>query len=159
MLAGLPDGCAALLHFDPPWQYFTGTTGHGAAGKHYKQSPEAEIAALLASAYRVGAPDSYLAVWCTFPKLIEWAREDRILLDAGWAYISGGAWGKTGGLGVGYHFRGDAEILLLKYSEDWSYRQMAEHLGMSESAVEARLHRARQKLRSELRRIDPGLNK
>lgn len=113
MLAGLPDGSAALLHFDPPWQYFTGATGHGAAGKHYQQSPEAEIAALLASAYRVGAADSYLAVWCTFPKLIEWAREDRILLDAGWAYISGAAWGKTGGLGVGYHFRGDAEILLL----------------------------------------------
>jgi RNA polymerase sigma-70 factor (ECF subfamily) len=55
--------------------------------------------------------------------------------------------------------RRDAEILLLKYSEDWSYRQMAEHLGMSESAVEARLHRARQKLRSELRRLDPSLSK
>jgi len=51
--------------------------------------------------------------------------------------------------------RRDAELLLLKYSEDWSYRQMAEHLGMSESAVEARLHRARQKLRSELHRLDP----
>jgi RNA polymerase sigma-70 factor, ECF subfamily len=55
--------------------------------------------------------------------------------------------------------RRDAEILLLKYSEDWSYRQMAEHLGMSESAIEARLHRARQKLRSELRRLDPSLTK
>jgi RNA polymerase sigma-70 factor (ECF subfamily) len=55
--------------------------------------------------------------------------------------------------------RRDAEILLLKYSEDWSYRQMAEHLGMSESAVEARLHRARQKLRSELHRLDPSLTK
>jgi RNA polymerase sigma factor (sigma-70 family) len=55
--------------------------------------------------------------------------------------------------------RRDAEILLLKYSEDWSYRQMAEHLGMSESAVEARLHRARQKLRSELHRLDPTLTK
>jgi RNA polymerase sigma-70 factor (ECF subfamily) len=53
----------------------------------------------------------------------------------------------------------DAEVLLLKYSEDWSYRQMAEHLGMSESAVEARLHRARQKLRSELHRLDPTLTK
>jgi RNA polymerase sigma factor (sigma-70 family) len=53
--------------------------------------------------------------------------------------------------------RRDAEVLLLKYSEDWSYRQMAEHLGMSESAVEARLHRARQKLRSELHRLDPTL--
>jgi RNA polymerase sigma-70 factor (ECF subfamily) len=44
----------------------------------------------------------------------------------------------------------DAEILLLKYSEDWSYRTLAEHLGVSESAVETRLHRARARLRTEL---------
>ena len=44
----------------------------------------------------------------------------------------------------------DREILLLKYSEDWSYRQLAEHLGIGHSAVEARLHRARQKLREQL---------
>ena len=44
----------------------------------------------------------------------------------------------------------DAELLLLKYTEDWSYRQIAANLGVSESAVEARLHRARQKLRSAL---------
>jgi len=41
----------------------------------------------------------------------------------------------------------DAEILLLKYTQDWSYRQIAQHLGVSESAVEARLHRARGRLR------------
>ncbi len=46
--------------------------------------------------------------------------------------------------------RRDAEILLLKYTEDWSYRQLARHLGISESAVEARLHRARKRLRAEL---------
>ncbi|MBN1394570.1 MAG: RNA polymerase sigma factor [Pirellulales bacterium] len=44
----------------------------------------------------------------------------------------------------------DAEILMLKYNEDWSYRALAEHLGVSLSAVEARLHRARQRLRAEL---------
>ncbi len=44
----------------------------------------------------------------------------------------------------------DAEILMLKYSENWSYREMAEHLGLSESAIEARLHRARQRLRDRL---------
>ena len=43
--------------------------------------------------------------------------------------------------------RRDREILLLKYTEDWSYRELAQHLGVSESAVEARLHRARQRLR------------
>ncbi len=44
----------------------------------------------------------------------------------------------------------DAEVLLLKYTEGWSYHQIAAHLDMSHSAVEARLHRARQKLRSAL---------
>jgi RNA polymerase sigma-70 factor (ECF subfamily) len=44
----------------------------------------------------------------------------------------------------------DAEILLLKYGEDWDYHEIARHLGVSHSAVEARLHRARQRLRQEL---------
>jgi len=48
----------------------------------------------------------------------------------------------------------DAEILLLKYSEDWSYRTLAEHLGVSESAVETRLHRARARLRTELAAVN-----
>jgi RNA polymerase sigma factor (sigma-70 family) len=44
----------------------------------------------------------------------------------------------------------DAEILMLKYTEDWSYCQLAERLGISHSAVETRLHRARARLRNEL---------
>jgi RNA polymerase sigma-70 factor (ECF subfamily) len=44
----------------------------------------------------------------------------------------------------------DSEILLLKYTEGWSYHQIADHLGISHSAVEARLHRARKRLRTEL---------
>ena len=44
----------------------------------------------------------------------------------------------------------DAEILLLKYTENWNYHQIADHLGISHSAVEARLHRARARLRQEL---------
>lgn len=53
--------------------------------------------------------------------------------------------------------RRDAEILLLKYTEDWTYRQLAELLGASESAVEARLHRARGRLRTTLARLAPSL--
>lgn len=49
----------------------------------------------------------------------------------------------------------DAELLLLKYTEDWSYRDLAEHLGMSVSAVEARLHRARGRMRSALASLAP----
>jgi RNA polymerase sigma factor (sigma-70 family) len=48
----------------------------------------------------------------------------------------------------------DAEILLLKYTENWSYRELAQRLDITESAVEARLHRARQRLRTELAVLD-----
>jgi len=48
----------------------------------------------------------------------------------------------------------DSEILMLKYSRDWSYKEIAEHLGISESAVEARLHRARRRLRNQLSQSD-----
>lgn len=49
----------------------------------------------------------------------------------------------------------DAELLLLKYTEDWSYRQLAEHLGVTVSTIEARLHRAREKMRQTLARLAP----
>ena len=48
----------------------------------------------------------------------------------------------------------DAEILLLKYTEDWNYHQIASQLGISHAAVEARLHRARARLRQELAALD-----
>lgn len=44
----------------------------------------------------------------------------------------------------------DREILLLKYTEDWSYHKLSEYLGIGHSAVEARLFRARQRLRDQL---------
>lgn len=46
----------------------------------------------------------------------------------------------------------DRDILLMKYAENWSYGQIAEQLGISHSAVEARLHRSRQRLRKEIER-------
>ncbi len=44
----------------------------------------------------------------------------------------------------------DAELLLLKYTQDWTYRQIAEHLGTTASAVESRLHRARRNMRRQM---------
>lgn len=44
----------------------------------------------------------------------------------------------------------DAELLLLKYTENWSYKQIATHLDLTPSAVESRLHRARQRMRQVL---------
>lgn len=53
-------------------------------------------------------------------------------------------------LAIGRLRGAEAEILLLKYGERWSYRRIAERLGITEKAVDARLARARNRLRSEL---------
>jgi RNA polymerase sigma-70 factor (ECF subfamily) len=42
----------------------------------------------------------------------------------------------------------DRQLLTLKYSENWSYRQLAEHLGVHMKTIEYRLMKARQRLRS-----------
>lgn len=44
----------------------------------------------------------------------------------------------------------DAEVLVLKYGQRWSYRQIAVHLGITEKAVDCRLLRARERLRQAL---------
>lgn len=44
----------------------------------------------------------------------------------------------------------DAEILLMKYAEDCGYHEIARRLGIGHAAVEARLHRARLRLRMAL---------
>src|SRR5262245_51781941 len=46
----------------------------------------------------------------------------------------------------------DREMLMLKYDEGWSYRDIAGRLGITEKAVENRLDRARRRLRSALAR-------
>jgi RNA polymerase sigma-70 factor (ECF subfamily) len=48
----------------------------------------------------------------------------------------------------------DLEVLLLKYTEDWSYQEIARRLDVSPGAVESRLHRARQRLRSALAALE-----
>lgn len=49
------------------------------------------------------------------------------------------------------------EILMLKYTENWSYKQLADHLGTTEKAIERRLARARNKMRSSLMRSNIDL--
>ena len=45
----------------------------------------------------------------------------------------------------------DRQILMLKYTEGWSYRQLSEHLGVKEDTVEYRLMKARKNLRRLLK--------
>ena len=42
----------------------------------------------------------------------------------------------------------DREILMLKYTENWSYKQLASHLGIKIKTVEYRLMKARKSLRA-----------
>ena len=44
----------------------------------------------------------------------------------------------------------DRQLLLLKYTEDWGYEQLAEHLGVSIKTIEYRLLKARRALRAEI---------
>ena len=44
----------------------------------------------------------------------------------------------------------DAELLVLKYAEGFTAREVSERLGVSIPTIEARLHRARGRLRAEL---------
>ena len=55
--------------------------------------------------------------------------------------------------------RGDKrafELLVLKYTEGWSYVEIADHLGVTATAIEARLHRARGRMRAELAALGPS---
>jgi len=44
----------------------------------------------------------------------------------------------------------DREILMLKYTENWSYQELAQHLGIKTKTVEYRLARARDRLRTRI---------
>jgi hypothetical protein len=137
---GLP---VDFVHLDPPWQYRNFSDAmNGAAAGHYDGLPLEVVAEHMAATYDLAVADAYLACWVTFPKLVEWVISGAIFqlrqgglgelgeisaaslmqlvfrhLAAykigGWEYITGGAWGKTNGLGIGFHMRGDSELLLL----------------------------------------------
>jgi N6-adenosine-specific RNA methylase IME4/ParB-like chromosome segregation protein Spo0J len=102
---------AALVHADPPWKYNNHGNGHAEA--HYETMTIPEIVSDLAEAYGSAADDAYLVVWATCPMLEDWFRH--VDSDTGWRwrFATAGAWGKTGGIGVGFHWRGDAEIVLV----------------------------------------------
>lgn len=50
----------------------------------------------------------------------------------------------------------DRQMFVLKYVENWSYRQLAERFQVSERTVEYRLVRAKQRLRTQLRSLQAG---
>ena len=109
------EGLPTLIVADPPWHY-SQAPGHSANPEnHYETTTDAQIAQVLADAYKVAAPAARLALWSTWPKLQQWTDA---VSDIGknwrWRYVSGGAWTKTGGSpGTGFHWLGQSELVLL----------------------------------------------
>lgn len=82
------------------------------AASHYPCLQMEDIVRHVRSSWDCAAEDAYLVVWATFPLLSEWmsaATEDAIR----WRYVTGGAWAKTGAPGAGFHWRGNAEPILI----------------------------------------------
>jgi len=99
-----------LVHADPPWEY-SNQRLHGTSDGHYSLEGMGAIVSDLNAAYAVAAPHCYLLCWCTFPLLSEWFGSSP---DLEWTYKSAGSWVKEGGRpGIGFHWRGRSEALLL----------------------------------------------
>lgn len=124
MLASVPRGTAALVVADPPWDAYEQQAGAADPSSIYPTQSHDEIAQVLEAAVERLRPGGRLALWCTWPLLVEAFAPDRMLprtmtgrpwlqLD-GLRWVSGGAWVKTEcPPGVGYHWRGHAEPVLL----------------------------------------------
>jgi len=108
---------ASLVVADPPWSY-RNAGAEGNADTQYELLTNAAILEHVDEAYTSASENAYLALWCTWPKLDEWMTcahlgASRPSPWLRWSYVSGGAWTKSHGLGVGFHWRGDSEPLLL----------------------------------------------
>ena len=115
LLADIEPGSVAAVIADPPWAFDSGrcgATGKSGAAAQYATTGVNEIARILGLLHDLAMPDAYMAVWNCWPKLGEWFGTHPL---NGWEFLSGGAWGKSGshGHGMGYHFRGRSEPLLL----------------------------------------------
>lgn len=121
-LDSLPDGCASLIHADPPWSYARGAGGANPDQNGiYSTISMEEIAGHLRGAHRIGADGSRLLMWATWPKLMEGLSRsgtDCFSEEAiAWTPVSGGSWHKHNGrklnFGVGFHWAGASEFALL----------------------------------------------
>jgi hypothetical protein len=112
LIASLEPGSVAGVIADPPWPYANGTSGgSGTSGVDalYGTPEISAIVATLDATYDAAAHDAYLDVWCTWPKIADWMAAQGSMR---WRYVTGGAWCKSTGFGMGYHAAGDSEFWL-----------------------------------------------
>lgn len=82
------------------------------------------------------------------------ARETEAPCDDGWDWMLAKEQREFLATAIALLSERDREIVLLKFTRNWSYKQLGERFGIADRAVEYRLVRAKQLLRSELRRLN-----
>lgn len=126
---------AALIHADPPWSYAREAgVANPETNDIYSSMTEAEIATILDLAYDCAAPGARLVCWATWPKL--WEFRAAVGDHMRWKYITGGSWHKLESQGVGYHWLGRTEPVLVFVKPGAPvYRDTAHDLGNGHASV------------------------
>ena len=112
---GQPDMPVSLFNVilaDPPWQYDFSETSSRAIENQYPSMPLQQIKGLRLPI----AENAVLFLWATAPKLSE-ALE--VLKAWGFSYRTNAVWDK-GKMGMGYWFRGQHELLLVRVKKEFS---------------------------------------
>lgn len=110
ILDGPPLG-AALIVADPPWKYEV-KAGNSDPEDSYGCLDKPQIAEMLRKTAR-HVKDGRLALWLTWPILADEFENSALRPLSGWDCISGGSWDKIDHQGVGHHWLGRSEPVLL----------------------------------------------
>ena len=120
VLAQVEAGSVDLVVADPPWDAYRERPGVAAPDGVYGLLTERQIGDHLGAAVERMRPGGRLALWACWPLLVEALGRDLPpwLTIPGLVWKSGGAWSKSGSRpGVGYHWRGKSEPVLLGVRE------------------------------------------
>lgn len=120
VLAQVEAGSVDLVVADPPWDAYRERPGVAAPDGVYGLLTERQIGDHLGAAVERMRPGGRLALWACWPLLVEALGRDLPpwLTIPGLAWKSGGAWSKSGSApGVGYHWRGKSEPVLVGVRE------------------------------------------
>jgi N6-adenosine-specific RNA methylase IME4 len=98
---------AQVILADPPWRYTFSLGGKNSIESHYETMSLEEVCGLPVR--DLADKDCILFLWATSPLLPE---AIQVIQAWGFAYRSSAVWHKSG-LGMGYYFRQDHELLLV----------------------------------------------
>ena len=115
VLASVEPGSVDLVIADPPWDLYQRQPGVVDPALLYSLLTVDQIGEHLGAAVERMRPGGRLALWACWPLLVEALGRDLTIPGLEWK--SGGAWSKGGSPGVGYHWRGHSEPVLVGVRE------------------------------------------